>query len=283
MRLSVKRRNPQLVHQSFNAIKRRCELPSSLFMVCLNQVRLGGTLFANLPTSFLHRFASLIRVSLFPHIMRVLKVFAIGHLALGYLLGKTSARLLKLTPNIPLILLLSVVPDVDIILEHFGLFEHRGATHSLITALVVFLPFFVMYRKKTIPYFVSMVQHTLIGDYIAGGEMQLFWPITTNAYGTTISLVGAMNMFIEVAAFAVAIIVMFKTKDLALFFKSNMSNLVLVVPGFAVLGSILLSYPYVRVFLLLILPHMFYVAMFSSAILLALFKVPERIKLGFDH
>jgi membrane-bound metal-dependent hydrolase YbcI (DUF457 family) len=205
-------------------------------------------------------------------------VFAIGHLALGYLLGKTSARLLKLTPNIPLILLLSVIPDVDIILEHFGFFEHRGATHSLITALVVFLPFFVVYQKETIPYFVSMVQHALIGDYIAGGEMQLFWPITTNAYGSTISLVGPMNMFIEVAAFAVAIIVMFKTKDLALFFKSNLSNLILVVPGFAVFGSTFLSY-YTGVFSVLLLPHMVYFAIFSSAILLSLFKFTKRVRL----
>ena len=54
--------------------------------------------------------------------------FAVGHMALAYLIGKSSAKLLKVNLNIPLILVLSIMPDADILLGTYQLL--RGPTHS---------------------------------------------------------------------------------------------------------------------------------------------------------
>ena len=72
--------------------------------------------------------------------------FAVGHMALAYLLGKASAKLLKVNINIPLILFLSIIPDIDILFDFlFNSDMHRGPTHSIIVAIVVFIPFFLLY------------------------------------------------------------------------------------------------------------------------------------------
>src|SRR3989337_3493155 len=104
-------------------------------------------------------------------------LFAVGHMALAYLLGKASAKPLKININIPLIMVLSIIPDIDILA---GVDEiHRGPTHSVIAALLVFVPFFVVYRRKAVPYFLALVSHGLIGDLLIRRDVQLLWPITT--------------------------------------------------------------------------------------------------------
>jgi membrane-bound metal-dependent hydrolase YbcI (DUF457 family) len=70
-------------------------------------------------------------------------------MAIGYLSGRISAKLLATKADIPTLLTLSVIPDVDILFSRF--IEHRGPTHSIIAALIVFAPFLAVYRKKAIP------------------------------------------------------------------------------------------------------------------------------------
>src|SRR4030067_1789293 len=96
-------------------------------------------------------------------------------MALGYLLGKASAKPLNLNPNVPVLMVLSIIPDIDLLFGLEGF--HRGPTHSVITALLIFVPFFVFYRQKAIPYFLALVSHSLIGDLLIGGNLQLFWPL----------------------------------------------------------------------------------------------------------
>jgi membrane-bound metal-dependent hydrolase YbcI (DUF457 family) len=69
-------------------------------------------------------------------------------MALAYLLGKGSAKALKVNLNIPLILVLLIIPDMDLI---FMRELHRGPTHSIITALIIFVPVFLIYRRRAIP------------------------------------------------------------------------------------------------------------------------------------
>jgi membrane-bound metal-dependent hydrolase YbcI (DUF457 family) len=194
-------------------------------------------------------------------------------MALAYLVAKASGKLLKVNFNIPLILVLSIIPDVDIILEFLlGSPLHRGPTHSIIIAIFVFIPFLVLYRKKAIPYFAALASHSLIGDFFIGGQLQLLWPLSTNEFGLYelgfpyINIYNPIDIALEFALFVIALIVMLKTRDLFHFFRNSKLNLVLFIPIFTVLLPTLASYP-LRVPLFLVLPHLFYLVLFSISIL----------------
>jgi len=166
---------------------------------------------------------------------------------------------------------LSIIPNLDILVPFL---EHRGPTHSVIVMLIVFTPFFVAYHEKAVPYFLALVQHALIGDVIAGGGVQLLWPLTKQPYGTGIDIRSQMNIGIEWIAFLAAVIIMVKTRDITKFFQSHKSNLLLSIPTFTTLLPTLMSFP-LGVPLLLFPPHIFYTIIFSIAIILA---VPKLVK-----
>lgn len=204
------------------------------------------------------------------------KTFAVGHLALGYISSKASANFLKTELNIPLILTLSILPDIDILIPFL---EHRGPTHSILVAFVVFIPLFAFFRKKAFPYFLALLQHSLISDYIAGGQIQLLWPVTTQYYGMEIGIKSQTNMAIEWIAFFTATIVMFKAKDLATLFQPHNSNLILTIPTFTVLLPTFLSFP-LDVPQWLIPPHLIYMLIFSASIIIDISQVLKGISFG---
>jgi membrane-bound metal-dependent hydrolase YbcI (DUF457 family) len=189
-------------------------------------------------------------------------------MAFGYLSSKTSSSLLKTKLNIPLILTLSVLPDGDLLArEIFPFIQHRGPTHSILSALIVFAPFFIIYRKQAVPYFIALVQHGLVGDYIAGGRVQLFWPITHAYFGLSMDIRSLTNQTLEWTMFLAAIMLMLKMKDHKQSFKPQTSNLILIVPTLTVLLPTLLSTP-MEVPPMLIPPHIFYLILFAAAILI---------------
>jgi hypothetical protein len=190
-------------------------------------------------------------------------------MALAYLLSKGAARLLKVNFNIPLILTLSIIPDIDLIFDFFfNSTVHRGPTHSLITATLVFIPFFLIYRQKATPYFAALASHSLIGDFLIGGQLQLLWPLFTNEYGFRgISIYDPANVALEFTLFAIAIIIMFKTRDVFRFFRNNKLNLILAIPIFTVLLPTFASYP-LHVPFLLVVPHLFYLVLFFISVLI---------------
>jgi membrane-bound metal-dependent hydrolase YbcI (DUF457 family) len=194
-------------------------------------------------------------------------------MAIAYLLAKTSAKFLKVSFNIPLILVLSVLPDIDILLGYLLNSEiHRGPTHSIITAIIVFIPFFVLYRHKTIPYFAALASHSLIGDFLIGGQLQLLWPLSTSEFGFPyIKITDPINITLEFTLFAISLIVMLKTRDILRFFQNSKLNFILIVPICTVLLPTFLSYP-LQVPILLILPHLFFLVLFSISVLIALRK-----------
>ena len=192
-------------------------------------------------------------------------------MALAYLLGKASAKLLKVDFNIPIILTLSIIPDIDILFEFLlGSSIHRSPTHSIITAILVFIPFFLLYRQKAIPYFAALASHSLIGDFLIGGRIQLLWPLSTNEYGLRgINIYDPVNVALEFTLFAIAIIIMFKTRDVLRFFRNSKLNLILTIPIFTVLLPTFTSYP-LHVPFLLVVPHLFYLVLFSISVLIVL-------------
>jgi len=192
-------------------------------------------------------------------------------MALAYLLSKASAKLLTVNINVPLILVLSVLPDIDILFNFlFNIEIHRGPTHSIITATLVFIPFFILYRQKAVPYFTALISHSLIADFIIGGQLQLLWPLSTREFGFPyITIDSPVNITLEFTLFVIAVIVMLKTRDVFHFFRNRKLNLILAIPIFTVLLPTFIGYP-LSVPLLLVLPHLFYLVLFSISVLVVL-------------
>jgi membrane-bound metal-dependent hydrolase YbcI (DUF457 family) len=199
-------------------------------------------------------------------------------MSLAYLLGKGSGKALREKINIPLIMVLSILPDVDIIFDLLTNSEiHRGPTHSVLVALIVFIPFFIIYRKKAIPYFLALISHPLIGDFFIGGKLQLFWPISSQQYGlhelggSLIDIYSPINVVLEVTFFVVAMLILYKTGDLKTFFKADKSNLLLILPTTTVLLPSTIGYPFDRPLILseptLAIAHIIYLVLFTYAIL----------------
>jgi membrane-bound metal-dependent hydrolase YbcI (DUF457 family) len=205
-------------------------------------------------------------------------LFAVGHMAIAYLLGKGSSKALRTKLNIPILLVLSILPDVDIIYDFFmGTEIHRGPTHSIVVAVLAFIPIFIIYRKKAIPYFLALISHPLIGDFFIGGKLQLFWPLSSNQYGLHesgsyfIGIFSPVNVALEMTLFTVATLILYKSGDWKVFFTANKTNLVLIIPIATVLLPSTIGYPFTESLLLreppLALAHLFYLVLFSIALL----------------
>ncbi len=189
--------------------------------------------------------------------------YAVGHLALGYLIGRTSGKLLKLRVNPPLLFLASIMPDVDLFIPGV---EHRGPTHSILLTILVFIPIFIYSRKKGISYFLALAQHALIGDYLAGGGVQLLWPLNPLFYyNLTLQMASLLNILLEWTFFLVCFIVMIRTMDAWTLLQPHRSNLILSVPLLAVLLPTFLSLP-LHVPLVLVIPHLAYLVLFVLSI-----------------
>jgi len=201
-------------------------------------------------------------------------------MALAYLLGKGSAKPLKVNLNIPLILILSIIPDMDLI---FMRDLHRGPTHSIITALIVFIPVFLIYRRRAVPYFIALASHSLIADFFIGGRIELLWPLTSQQFGLHelngpyISIWSPINIVLEWTLFAISTFVMFKSGDLPLFFRNRLSNLLLAIPIVTVLLPTFLSIP-LEVPILLVPPHLFYLVLFSVSVLIVLVQFFKKMR-----
>jgi membrane-bound metal-dependent hydrolase YbcI (DUF457 family) len=184
------------------------------------------------------------------------------------LLGKASARTLKTKLNVPLALVLSILPDADIALEHLGIpfLEHRHITHSIIVSAIVFVPFFLVYRKTAVPYFLALIQHALIGDYLTG-QVWLLWPFGQD-YSLRVGIESPFNIGLEWTVFVLSLVVMFRTDDLLNFFQQQKWNLALAIPTFTVLLPTFLSVP-LEVPIWLIPPHVALTLLFFASILVS--------------
>jgi len=166
--------------------------------------------------------------------------------------------------NIPLLLVASVISDFDLLIP--GL-EHRGPTHSLIIIYLLFLPAFIVYRKRAVPYFIALIQHSILGDYLTDEGIQLLWPATIRWYGTGIAITGLTNILIEWTFFLTSLTIMLKAKDMEVLFQHHPSNLLLSIPILTALIPIFLSFP-LPVPLELVIPHLTYLTIFTVSVLI---------------
>lgn len=168
-------------------------------------------------------------------------MFAIGHFALGYLTGKSVSTLLGVKLNLPLLLVASIIPDVDLILQYIEptLFMHRGPLHSIITFTVIMAPFFIVYRKQAVPYYIALMSHSLLGDLFTGG-FEMLWPLSQHWFSITgFDVMSLTNIIVETVLFGITVPIMFKAKDLQSLLTPGNHNLILFIAFGAVLGPIL--------------------------------------------
>lgn len=214
-------------------------------------------------------------------------MFAVGHMSLAYLLGKGSSKALHTKINIPILLVLSILPDIDIFFDFItGAAIHRGPTHSIIVAALVFIPVFIYFGKRAVPYFLALISHPLIGDFVAGGQLQLLWPLTNTEYGLHelgsfyIDIWNPINIALEMLLFVFAMLVLYKSGDWKVFFKPNLTNLVLIIPITTVLLPATIGYPFSDSLLLseptLAIAHIVYLVLFTIAILKTLSWIYTR-------
>lgn len=210
-------------------------------------------------------------------------MYAIGHFAIGYLAGKGTSKLFNTKINMPLLLLASIIPDTDLVLEVFypNIFQHRVLTHSIITLTVIMIPFFILYGKKALPYYVALLSHALIGDFFIGGA-QILWPLSHVTYGfINLEVIGLISVVAEIALFLISLAIMVWQKDLQSLLKPNKLNLTLVIPFVAVLGPLLMNLIYnelgyfAEAFLptVLWLPSIFWLIIFAYSMLTELHAV----------
>jgi membrane-bound metal-dependent hydrolase YbcI (DUF457 family) len=204
-------------------------------------------------------------------------MYAIGHFALGYLTGKGTSKLAKVKINLPLILALSVIPDVDLLFS--GFMDHRGLTHSLIVIGVFSIPFLIKYKKVALPYLAAILSHVFIGDFFTGG-IEFLWPISKRPIGIDMTVNSLPINLTELLLFFISIALMYKLKDLQTLFKPGNRNLFLIIPFVATLGPLFWLTESVAgsISALLVIPSIFWLFVFACSMLIDLrFKLLSLI------
>lgn len=197
-------------------------------------------------------------------------MFTVGHLALGYLTGKVSARFLRVNINIPVILTLSIIPDIDLMIP---MLKHGGPTHSIILYVIIALPIFLLWKKRALPYLVALVSHPILGDYPTRPSkvpgIQLFFPLSSGWFSAGSEVTRLVYVSLELALFFAFLALMFTTRDVAGLLTHHPSNMLLALPISTSLLSVFLQFP-VPVPIELIAPHLILIFLLALAIFIDL-------------
>ena len=181
-------------------------------------------------------------------------MFAVGHIALGYITGKILGKATQQSLNIPALWTLSLLPDVDLLIP--GLL-HRGPTHSIIIALLIFTPPLILRTRQTLPYFTALATHSLIGDYITDGGIKLLWPISSEWFKhmSTMTLGSTFETTIELALFTTLIATLLLTRDYNNLFNTDRKNALFIIPLCTIILPVMFKYP-INIPKPLITPHL---------------------------
>ena len=172
---------------------------------------------------------------------------------------------------IPAVLTLGVIPDVDLLLQGFGVVHHTF-THSLFFWLVVFAPFFVVFGRRLIPYYVAVGQHFVFGDFFVG-KVMLFWPFSPSYFGFHITMPSILDVALEIAGLLLAAAIFYFSGDLKRLFSLDAQNSFMLVPFVALLTSMLfyaVDWPLIPLIGYIVSSHLF-TTLVLAHILLAIF------------
>ena len=146
--------------------------------------------------------------------------------------GRRSGKL-----SVPAVLMLGVLPDFDLFLWGFGVVHHTF-THSLFFWFVIFAPVMVVFRRKSIPYLVAVVQHFAFGDFLVG-DVMILWPLSSSYFGFDIAMPSIPDVALETAGLLLAAGIVYLNGDLRRLLSADTRNISMYLPLTALLTSML--------------------------------------------
>ena len=164
-------------------------------------------------------------------------MFFLGHMAWAYVLAMMFAGKRRGKLFIPAVLALGVMPDVDILLQDFGVVHHTF-THSYFLWLVMFAPFLLVFGRKLIPYFAAVAQHFGFGDFLVG-KVMLFWPFSPLYFGFYLTMPSTLDIAFETAGLLLAAGVLYFSGDLKRLLSVDERNILMFIPFLALVTSML--------------------------------------------
>lgn len=166
-------------------------------------------------------------------------MFFLGHMVWAYVwanmfAGKRNGKLF-----IPAVLMLGIIPDADLFFQRFSVLHHHTLTHSFFFWLILFVPFFVVYRGKSVPYLVAVLQHFAFGDFLVGNVM-ILWPFTSLFFGFSIAMTSMLDVGLETAGLLLAAGISIFNGDLKRMLSIDIRNVLMFLPLIALLTSMLI-------------------------------------------
>jgi hypothetical protein len=138
---------------------------------------------------------------------------------------------------VPAILMLGVLPDIDLFFRPLGLLHHT-VTHSFFFWIILFAPFLVVFRLKSLPYLAAVVQHFAFGDLLVG-KVMIFWPFSSSYFGFHIAMPSVLDFALETAGLLLAAGIVIFNGDLRRLLSADGRNVWMVLPFLALLASML--------------------------------------------
>jgi hypothetical protein len=131
-------------------------------------------------------------------------MFTVGHIASAFIITYVISRFVSLKGiSIPLVIFLSILPDIDIVLQTAGIVSHKSLTHSVIISLIVALLFIAKYPKpSTVIYSIAYLQHIAIGDTIIE-SLNILYPFGYFIIGLGIKYGSLTHIIIETFLLAI--------------------------------------------------------------------------------
>ena len=139
---------------------------------------------------------------------------------------------------VPAILMLGVLPDIDLFFRNLGVVHHTF-THSLLFWLVLFAPFLLAFRLKSIPYLAAVLQHFAFGDLLVG-KVMILWPFSTSYFGVNIAMPSALDVALETAGLLLAAGIIIFNGDLKRLLSVDKRNIPIILPFLALVASMLI-------------------------------------------
>lgn len=138
---------------------------------------------------------------------------------------------------VPAILFLGILPDGDLLLDRIGIM-HRTVTHSFFFWIIIFVPLFIVFKLKSVPYFVAVIQHFAFGDLLMG-KVMLFWPFKASQIGFGFGMPSPTDVTLELTGLVLALAIIIYSKDLKRLFSVDKNNIIMLLPLFAIVTSAL--------------------------------------------
>jgi hypothetical protein len=138
---------------------------------------------------------------------------------------------------VPAVLILGILPDIDLFLRSFGVLHHTF-THSFFFWIVLFVPFLLVFRLKSLPYLAAVVQHFAFGDLLVG-KVMILWPFSTAYFGLNIAMPSLLDVALETAGLLLAAAIIIYNKDLKRLLSVDTRNIPMLLPLLALVASML--------------------------------------------